>query len=68
MLLRLTRDQAEYLLGALEIWLEGYQDGAFDEDVPSDVVSQMLDDTNYATEVIHKLERKLGYVRRTAKF
>ena len=56
MRLRLSRDEADYLMHQLDMWIEGYKD--IDEDTPAEVVLELLHNREMAEDIRDRIWRR----------
>ena len=63
MRLKLTQAEATYLIDALDIWIEGYQDIG-DEEIPTDIMVDLLERRQAAQDIRDRIHKGLKRGRR----
>jgi hypothetical protein len=58
MRLKLTTAEATYLIDALDIWIEGYQDIG-EEEIPTEVMVDLLDRRQAAEDIRNRIHKGL---------
>ena len=53
----MTKGEAAYLLGALDMWIDGYAEVA--EDTETSMLLTVLEDREVASRIWHRLRRKV---------
>ena len=54
--LRLSRDEADYLMLQLDMWIEGYKD--IDDEMPTDVIIELLQNREMAEGIRDRIWKR----------